>query len=193
VIFVADTSSARSAIALLAPSGAVVRAEIHASGRTFDLPGAFREMVGRERLTRVAVATGPGSFTGLRTGVSFCVGLAMGLRIPIVPLATLDIQLARSDAEVMAVSEAGRGRVYYQIAGTAPGLSEADALPGDLPLAGWLRPATEAAVLSAGRRITPEAELRSFGAAVARLLETAREAPYASLKIHYMQSFSARA
>ena len=34
----------------------------------------------------VAVSIGPGSYAGLRTGVSFCKGLCMALNIPIVPV-----------------------------------------------------------------------------------------------------------
>jgi hypothetical protein len=37
-----------------------------------------------------------------------------------------------------------------------------------------------------------ESELGSFGAAVAILLETAREVAYGRLEIEYMQSFRAR-
>jgi tRNA A37 threonylcarbamoyladenosine modification protein TsaB len=140
---------------------------------------------------RVAVATGPGSFTGLRVGVSFGLGLAIGLRIPIVPLATLHIQAARSGEPQLAVAEAGRGRVYFAAPGAAPGVGEPAELPKDLPVAGWLRPATQAALEAAGLRFKAESELRSFGAAAARLLESAREVAYGSLKLEYMQSFSA--
>jgi hypothetical protein len=38
----------------------------------------------------------------------------------------------------------------------------------------------------------PDQELRGLGAAAASLLETAREVAYGSLKLEYMQSFSAR-
>jgi tRNA threonylcarbamoyladenosine biosynthesis protein TsaB len=189
VIFAVDTSSARSALALLDEAGEVVREELHLSGPSFQLPARFREIAGAARLTRVAVATGPGSFTGLRVGVSFGLGLAIGLKIPIVPLATLAIQAARSDDAVLAVSEAGRGRVYFLSPAGEPGLAEPGALPTGHPVAGWLRPATESALAAAGLRLESEAELRSFGAAVARLLKSARDVPYGSVKLEYMQSF----
>src|SRR5438046_6992059 len=80
----------------------------------------LKGMIKGKRLTAVAVATGPGSFTGLRVGVSFGLGLAMGLRIPIIPLPSLDLQAARSDVPAIAVIEAGRGRVYYQLPGAKP-------------------------------------------------------------------------
>jgi tRNA threonylcarbamoyl adenosine modification protein YeaZ len=190
LILVIDTSSALSALALLEPSGKVVREAAYPSGRAFDLPARFRALADEEVLTKVAVATGPGSFTGLRVGVSFGLGLAIGLRIPIVPLPTLGIQAARSDEPVLAVAEAGRRRVYYQADGK-PGLAEPDDVPRNLALVGWLRPETEAALGAAGLRFEPDAELRSFGEAAALLLETANEVAYGSLRLEYMQSFSA--
>jgi tRNA threonylcarbamoyladenosine biosynthesis protein TsaB len=190
VILVIDTSSALSALAVIDPSGAVTHEELHASGPSFDLPARYRALAAGAQVTKVAVATGPGSFTGLRVGVSFGLGLAIGLRIPIVPLATLHIQAARSDEPVLAVAEAGRGRVYFLKPGTVAGVGEPAELPEDLPVAGWLRPATQAALEAAGLRFKAESELRSFGAAAARVLESAREVAYGSVKLEYMQSFS---
>jgi tRNA threonylcarbamoyl adenosine modification protein YeaZ len=193
VILAIDTSSVLSAVALLDPSRAPVREIVQPSGKTFDLPAAFRSVAGAAKLTTVAVATGPGSFTGLRVGVSFGLGLAIGLRIPIVPLPSLDIQAARTDEAVLAVAEAGRGRVYYQAPGGRPALGEPDELPGEWAVVGWLRPATELSIKARGLLIKADSEVRSFGDAAGRLLATAREVPYGSLKIAYMQAFSAGA
>ena len=191
MIFVIDTSSATSALALLDTSRTPVREATYPSGRTFDLPAAFRDLAGGEALTAVAVATGPGSFTGLRAGVSFGLGLAIGLRIPIFPLSSLGVQSARSDEPVLAVAEAGRGRVYFLAPGGEEGLAEPGDLPKNLPVVGWLRPATEAALSAAGLRLKPEGELRSFGSAASRVLGSADEVSYGSLRLKYMQSFSA--
>ncbi len=193
MIFVIDTSSAYSAVALLDPAGTPLREEVRPSGASFDLPSRYREVAGGARLTKVAVATGPGSFTGLRSGVSFGLGLAMGLGIPIVPLSTLRIQAARSDAPVLALAEAGRGRVYFLAPGREPGLAEPAELPKDLPAAGWLRPMTQEALSAAGVRLRLDSELRSFGAAASAMLESASEVPYGSLRLEYMHSFSAPA
>lgn len=190
MILVIDTSSAQSALALIDPSDGVIHEERHASGRSFDLPARYRALADGALLTTVAVATGPGSFTGLRVGVSFGLGLAIGLRIPIVPLATLKIQAARSDGPVLAVAEAGRGRVYYARPGARAEIGEATELPNELAVVGWLRPATQAALEAAGLHFKPQPELRSFGAAAARVLESAGEVAYGSLKLEYMQSFS---
>ena len=188
MIFVIDTSSARSALALIRPDGTVAAEETHESGRTFDLAGRFRAMTADHRLTKIGVATGPGSFTGLRVGVSFGLGVAIGLAIPIVALRTLHIQAARSDGAVVAVAEAGRGRVYSLSPGSDPRLSGPEDLPRDLPAVGWLRPATESQFRSAGLELLPDTELRSFGAAASRQLESAFEVPYGSLRLEYMQA-----
>ena len=193
MILVIDTSSACSALALIQPGGAVVAEEIDASGPGFVLPARFRALVGGQTLTQVAVAVGPGSFTGLRVGVSFGLGLAIGLGIPIIPLPSLELQAARSDEPVIAVTEAGRGRVYHLARGFEPGLAEPGDLPRNLPVVGWLRPATEAALTAVGLNLKPESELRSFGAGARLRLETAFEVPYGSLKLEYMQAFSTRA
>jgi hypothetical protein len=192
VIFVIDTSSAMSAVALLDPSGRTVYEDVAESGPGFDLPSRYRALEDGPALTRVAVATGPGSFTGLRVGVSFGLGLAIGLGIPIVPLSTLALQAARGEGPVQAVSEAGRGRVYHLAPGGVAGLAEPADLPRDWPAVGWLRPSTRAALEAAGVRMTPDEQLRGFGSAAAAMLESAREVAYGSLKLEYMQSFSAR-
>ena len=181
-----------SAVALLSEGGEVLKEELALSGPTFGLAARVGRLREERPLTKVAVATGPGSFTGLRVGVSFGLGLAIGLKVPIVPLSTLAIQAARSDEPVTAVAEAGRGRLYHLAPGARPGLGEPSELPREWPLAGWLRPETEAAVVAAGLALKPPEELGTFGAAAASLLESAREVAYGSLKLEYMQSFSAR-
>ncbi len=192
MILAIDTSSAMSAVALIDPSGRVEGEELAPSGPGFDLPARFRALARGAVLTRVAIAVGPGSFTGTRAGVSFALGLAMGMKIPIVPLGSLVVQAARSDAALTAVADAGRGRVYHLAPSGTAGLAEPADVPSEWPLAGWLRPETRGALVAAGHLVVPDEELRSFGAAVPRVLQTAKEVAYGSLKIDYMQTFSAR-
>ena len=192
MILVIDTSSARSAIALLRPDGSVASEQVGPSGPVFGLADGVRVIREGRPLSRVAVATGPGSFTGLRVGVSFGLGLAMGLKVPIVPLPTLAIQAARSEEPALAVSEAGRGRVYHLAPGADAGLAEPGELPKEWPAVGWLRPATQEALIAAGLRMQDESRLRSFGAAAAIVLKTAQEVAYDSLRLEYMQSFASK-
>ena len=55
--------------------------------------------IAAEELSAVAGGMGPGSYTGLRIGVSFAKGLCYGLQIPLVAVGSLDsmVQVARED------------------------------------------------------------------------------------------------
>jgi tRNA threonylcarbamoyladenosine biosynthesis protein TsaB len=67
-------------------------------------------------LDRIAVTTGPGSFTGVRVGIAFARGLALALDIPAIGVGSLDaliVPLARSgEGTVAAVLDAKHGEVY---------------------------------------------------------------------------------
>ena len=188
MILVIDTSSSTAGVAVLGESPQ----EYLLSARSQELLPLLRRIVAESTVTGVAVATGPGSFTGLRVGVSFGLGLAVGLKIPIVPLPSLGLQAARSERPVTAVVEAGRGRFYFQVVGGDMRLGEPAEIPTTHPIVGRLSPAGEAALTGAGHRLLPENELRTFAVAATILLETANEVAYGSLEIEYMQSFRAR-
>ncbi len=187
MIFVIDTSSTRWVVAEIDEAGHG-RTLIESSDRP-DLAPIYEKIT---RPSRVAVATGPGSFTGLRVGVSFGLGIAMGLRIPIVALPSLALRAARSKSPATAVIEAGRGRVYYQVPGAAAAHGEPADVPASHPLVGDVAPKTGAALLATGHRFVPAGQLREFAAAASVVLETAREVAYGSLEIKYMQTFSAK-
>ena len=87
-------------------------------------------------LGAIAVAVGPGSFTGVRVGVAAARGLALALKIPAIGITTLEAlaQEAREQwpsADILAAIDAGRGQVYvtaYDAAGeptTAPSVMDA--------------------------------------------------------------------
>ncbi|MBR4995997.1 MAG: tRNA (adenosine(37)-N6)-threonylcarbamoyltransferase complex dimerization subunit type 1 TsaB [Alistipes sp.] len=65
--------------------------------------------VSPDELSAVAVGMGPGSYTGLRIGVSFAKGLCYGLNIPLVAVGSLDslVQVAREDYEAGIVNVDG--------------------------------------------------------------------------------------
>ena len=66
-------------------------------------------------LTGVAVAAGPGSFTGVRIGVAAAKGLAWGAELPLYGVSTLEamaLQLGIFDGFVLPVMDARRSQVY---------------------------------------------------------------------------------
>lgn len=70
--------------------------------------------LGASDISAVAVATGPGSFTGLRIGLSVAKGLAQARNVPILGVPTLDIlafQHAEQRRPIWAVIQAGRQRL----------------------------------------------------------------------------------
>ncbi len=93
-----------------------------ANHHTVELAPAVEAMLSRaglrpESLTAVAVALGPGSFTGLRIGLGLAKGLATALDIPLVGIPTLEVLAAAQPefpGDLIAVLSAGRGRLCVQ-------------------------------------------------------------------------------
>jgi tRNA threonylcarbamoyladenosine biosynthesis protein TsaB len=71
--------------------------------------------LGPADLSAVAVAHGPGSYTGLRIGMAFAKGVAAARSLPLIGVATLDILAAQHPIStrnrLLAVAQAGRGRI----------------------------------------------------------------------------------
>jgi tRNA threonylcarbamoyladenosine biosynthesis protein TsaB len=74
-------------------------------------------------IDRVAVTTGPGSFTGLRVGVAAARGIAMAAEKPAIGVTTLSAYAAPHQAEgqfpIIAAIDARHDHVYFQV--FAPG------------------------------------------------------------------------
>jgi tRNA threonylcarbamoyladenosine biosynthesis protein TsaB len=70
--------------------------------------------VSMSELSALAIAIGPGSYTGLRIGLAFAKGLAFAHGLPLVAVNSLDILAAAQplqDLPMAAVLQAGRGRL----------------------------------------------------------------------------------
>lgn len=75
--------------------------------------------LGVEDITAMGVCTGPGSYTGLRIGVSLAKGIASARKLPLIGVTTLDILAAsqpyyQSGGGLVVVVQAGRGRVIVR-------------------------------------------------------------------------------
>ncbi|MDQ4122023.1 MAG: tRNA (adenosine(37)-N6)-threonylcarbamoyltransferase complex dimerization subunit type 1 TsaB [Acidobacteriota bacterium] len=70
-----------------------------------------------KQINLLAVAVGPGSFTGLRIGLSTAKALAAALKIPIVGISTLEAAAACSErgVKICVVLPAGRNEYFVQI------------------------------------------------------------------------------
>jgi tRNA threonylcarbamoyladenosine biosynthesis protein TsaB len=68
-------------------------------------------------LTGLVAVTGPGSFTGLRVGLTAVKGLAEVLNIPISAVSSLEVLLAAAQDQngIIGLLDAGRGEVYAAI------------------------------------------------------------------------------
>lgn len=62
-------------------------------------------------LTAIGVVVGPGSFTGIRLGIAYAKGLAMGLNIPIIPVNAFEIYMEKSPDAFIAI-DSGRSDLF---------------------------------------------------------------------------------
>ena len=115
-----DTSTRQTGVALY-DDAQVLHETVWRSKRrhTVELIPAIEEALAMngctlDDLKAVAVATGPGSYTGLRIGLAVAKGLALGRHLPLIGIPTFDVlayaQPLREDP-MFAVLEAGRGRL----------------------------------------------------------------------------------
>ena len=130
LILALDTTSRAGSVAVIRDGTVVVEFEgsasmTHGARLPAELMRACeRAGVAVTSLDVLAVAAGPGSFTGLRIGIATVQGLAMALGIRIVPVSTLEaIAAAAGEAppRVAAWMDALRGEVYAQVFESAEG------------------------------------------------------------------------
>ena len=157
-----------------------------ANNHTVELTPAVEGALARcglapQALHGVAVALGPGSFTGLRIGLGVAKGLALAWELPLVGVPTLEITAAgvpRFEGTLIAVLQAGRKRICAQRfewvgeswQASAPAVITdwerlLDGLPADTLIAGEVDEAGRERIAATGRgRVAPGAvNLRRAG------------------------------
>lgn len=119
-----DTCGPTGSVALgRVTAGAVeMLGERELAGRSYSstLSAALRQLVGEAGLrladlTGVVVVHGPGSFTGVRVGVSSAMGLAEGLGLSVVAISRLEV-LAVKAGVASAALDAHRDEVFLRLA-----------------------------------------------------------------------------
>lgn len=78
-------------------------------------------------LRAIAVVVGPGSFTGIRLGIAYAKGLALGLNIPVVPINAFELYLAETPNAFVAI-DSGRGDFFVASHKTQPQTMDIDEL-----------------------------------------------------------------
>src|SRR6267154_4678324 len=77
-----------------------------------------RARVSFAALDRIAVTTGPGTFTGQRVGLAFARALGLGLKKPVIGVTTLDVMAEEALAKhpgiawALVAADAKRGEIY---------------------------------------------------------------------------------
>lgn len=124
-ILALDTSGPLLAAALWTPGGEPREVSLPLGRQHAErLPDVIAELLRGAVPGRVAVGLGPGSYTGLRVGAAYALGLARGWGVPVCGVSSLlAAARCREDQGPLALHfAAGRGRVYGAVYG--PGLTE---------------------------------------------------------------------
>lgn len=85
-----------------------------------------RNGIGHGDIARIGVTTGPGSFTGLRIGLSAARGLGLARKLPVIGVPSLLGLSLSASGQVAVLLDARRGEAYLQLF-SGPGLAETPA------------------------------------------------------------------
>jgi tRNA threonylcarbamoyladenosine biosynthesis protein TsaB len=136
VVLAIDTAAPRLQLALLLADGRVdVSVDEIATGHAELIFGRIAELlarngVGYADLGRIVTTTGPGSFTGLRIGLSAARGIGLARGIPVIGVPSLLALSLGADEPSTVLLDARRGEAYFQtFAGPGQPVTEADLLP----------------------------------------------------------------
>jgi tRNA threonylcarbamoyladenosine biosynthesis protein TsaB len=128
-----DTSSSQGGLALYDGRTLSTRSWPAARSHTTTLLSEIHHLLDKaevevRQLAAVAIATGPGAFTGLRVGFGVAKGFHLATGVPLIGISTLEataLAFAACGTPVVAVVGAGRGRlVWARYEATTDGLTQ---------------------------------------------------------------------
>ncbi|MFC6590917.1 tRNA (adenosine(37)-N6)-threonylcarbamoyltransferase complex dimerization subunit type 1 TsaB [Deinococcus lacus] len=119
-----DTATPYLTLGLAWRGGQLETAERIERAHAERLPGsvaALFEQAGLPlRAGRLVIGTGPGSYTGVRVGASYALGLGRAWGVPVLGVSTLEALAGSDDGPVAPALDARKGYVYgavYQVSG----------------------------------------------------------------------------
>ncbi|MFL5259627.1 MAG: tRNA (adenosine(37)-N6)-threonylcarbamoyltransferase complex dimerization subunit type 1 TsaB [Hyphomicrobiales bacterium] len=171
IVLALDTSMAGCSVALYDAAQARLIADRFSfvqKGHADLIAPLVRELMNEAGLTFpelgcIGVTVGPGSFTGVRTGLAMARGLGLALGIPVVGLDTLSAIACNTvdrGASLVVAADARRSQVYYASFGPGLRLEDGPVVLG-LDEALMRLPKSEAAILGTGADALIEASSRS--------------------------------
>lgn len=141
IVLAIDTCGPSGSVALgrFADGAIELLGQIELKGRTYSATlvsavGELLQTAGAEvrDLAGIVVVNGPGSFTGVRVGVSAVKGLAFGATIPVLAVSRLEV-LASKAGMASAALDAHRGEIFLRL--QRPGAEPEELLAGANELA----------------------------------------------------------
>ncbi|ODS23716.1 tRNA (adenosine(37)-N6)-threonylcarbamoyltransferase complex dimerization subunit type 1 TsaB [Candidatus Endobugula sertula] len=125
-ILAIDTATDACSVAIQTPSGVYQTLSASPRKHTQCLLPAVKSLLAEHQLClaqldAIAFTVGPGSFTGLRIGISVAQGLAYGADLPLIPVSTLQtmaqtavrLEIASPSQQIVPIIDARMNEVYW--------------------------------------------------------------------------------
>jgi tRNA threonylcarbamoyladenosine biosynthesis protein TsaB len=117
IVLAIDTCGAAGSVALgnFEDNAVTILGQSDMPGKTYSaqLMPAVRTLLAGQQPDAIVVVNGPGSFTGVRIGVSSAKGLAEALSIPLLAVSRLAVLAWKANVGAAAL-DAGRGEFYFR-------------------------------------------------------------------------------
>jgi len=178
MIIAFETASTDISLAIATPDGSLVASDGWTSDRRQGhetLPRLLRLLehggYNLSRASALAVGTGPGSFTGLRVGMSLAKGLALALGLPLVGVPSLASWMAAEPEARAAVARAGAREAYLLLRDEGePRIVDREALPARIAGARLVAPVELAEAFGLRNAVPPHRAAAAVALAAARQL-----------------------